>query len=168
MLELCKTILDIALWRRGPQDLPASGFLVVMLFVVYLAVGLLQVLLGHFPVRTLLALSSLEVLMWSLWLGFVLTLFQRRARFVQTLAALLGVNVLLDLVRLTLHAMMPVLAPTQEAQVMWLFMLITALVLIMGRILMHATDQGLASGIALSIAIVFSTNAVANLLTARM
>lgn len=168
MLELSKIIVDIALWRRGPQDLPASGFLAAMLFVVYLLVGLLQVLLGHFPVTTLLALSSLEVLMWSIWLGFVLTLFERRGRFVQTLTALLGVNVLLDLVRLALHALLPLLAPSQGAQVMWFLLLITALVLIMGRILMHATDQGLASGVALSIAIVFSTNAVANHLTTRM
>ena len=99
MRELCKIFIEIALWRRGPQDLPASGLLLLVLFVAYLCVGLLQLLLGRFPVHTILVLNSIEVLMWSIWLGFVLTLFKRRARFIQTLTALLGVNVLLDQLR---------------------------------------------------------------------
>jgi len=43
MSSLFRVLIDIALWRKGPQDLPASPFLLAMLTAIYVGVSFVQV-----------------------------------------------------------------------------------------------------------------------------
>jgi len=87
--------LDIALWRRGPQDLPAVGILLPLTVLAYV---LISVGLGE-------ALPALRV-GWApqvladagfvaLWYWTLLALARRRERYLQTAAALFGLQCVL-------------------------------------------------------------------------
>jgi hypothetical protein len=104
MQRLAKAFLDIALWRRSPAHLPASLFLLVLTAV---AAGLMEVLgafLAPGPQRGLLARIVLEVGLPIAFTWAVLAVAQRRARFVQTATASLGVGVLAALILYPLGA----------------------------------------------------------------
>jgi len=43
MLRLLQTFVDIALWRKGPQDLPASTALALMVLFTYVVLEFIGV-----------------------------------------------------------------------------------------------------------------------------
>jgi hypothetical protein len=130
--HLLQVFIDIAMFRRGPQDLPASRTLVSLMFVVYAASG------------------------WA-----VLVFFSRRQRFIQTMTAVLGIGTLLALMDLLVRTTQLIAAPAASVPLGWLFMKLIIMSLVIGRIFMLAIDRGLLTGVALTLAIVFSTDAVA-------
>jgi len=96
MLAYVQTLLNVALRKKGPEDIPDSRFLLGLTFVVYL---LMQVPLGwiaYGPSDALVSTIGVSVLMViaGLWALLVLTGF--RSRFRQSLTAMLGVNALLS------------------------------------------------------------------------
>ena len=98
MLRLVKAFWDIALWKRTPAQLPASPLLLAL---VCAAAALLEVLSAflppvssdRIPLRILLSVGLPLAFAWA-----VLAATQRRARFVQTGSALLGVAVIAEIV----------------------------------------------------------------------
>jgi hypothetical protein len=104
MLRLAKAFLDIALWRRTPAHLPASLFLLAL---VACAAALMEVLgefLGPGPHDGILSSVALGVGLPLAFAGAVLALARRRARFLQTATALLGVGILAELILYPLGA----------------------------------------------------------------
>jgi len=106
--RLSLAFLDIALHRRGPEDMPPSRFLFGLTLLCLLSVSLVSSFIGAVPER-ILELPSLGV---SIRFGFVkLTVFEtaadlcfiwlvlwafnRSRRFLQTVTAILGVETLL-------------------------------------------------------------------------
>jgi hypothetical protein len=95
LLVLARMYIDIALWRRGPQDLPAVGILLPLTVAAYV---LLNVALGE-------ALPSLrerwasqvfaDTAFIALWYWLLLALAHRRERYLQTAAALFGLQTVL-------------------------------------------------------------------------
>lgn len=95
LLVLARMYFDIALWRRGPQDLPAVGILLPLTVFAYV---LLSVAVGE-------ALPSLrnrwpsqvfaDTAFVALWYWLLLALMQRRERYLQTAAALFGLQTVL-------------------------------------------------------------------------
>lgn len=82
--------VEIAVLRRGPQDLPASGFLVALALGLHIAVSLLWVQISpetlyEAAVGEVLNVALLYLLVWGL-LRFV----GQASRFNPTLSALLG------------------------------------------------------------------------------
>jgi uncharacterized membrane protein YuzA (DUF378 family) len=151
--QFLKVFVDIVLWRRGPQDLPASGLLVIATLVVYALVGLLQVLLlpANAAERFLYLVAGPLLLLGGLWM--LLRLFGRTERWSQVTSAVLGCTALMDLV-----TMVPILLlgggrvdlkPTPALT--WVVLLsIVAFILVVGRILQHATDSNLLTGTAIA------------------
>jgi hypothetical protein len=95
MIEFARVFFNIALLRRGPQDLPASVFLFVLLigiaFLLNLAVA------AGFGFDLLLTVER-ETLATGLGLTLTLAILSiagRRQRFLQTAIALLGTALLL-------------------------------------------------------------------------
>jgi hypothetical protein len=85
----------IAIWRRGPQDLPAVGILLPLTIAVYV---LLSALLGQLlpPTQPSWQLQlALDVPFMLLWYGLLLAVERRRERYLQTLAALFGLETVL-------------------------------------------------------------------------
>jgi hypothetical protein len=169
MLKLLQTFIDIALWRKGPQDLPASRFLLALVCAAYIIASFVQVRLVDLHLRSAAVIIAVDLLMMVTWLWAVLTFLDRRQRFVQTFTAMLGVGVLLALLDISVRLVQLSMAgPTTPLPDLWLGLRFLAIALIMGRILMHALDRGLLTGIALTLAIIYSTAAVAQLAVTRL
>ena len=98
MLRLAKAFLEIALWKKTPAHLPASPFLLVLIACV---AALLEVLSNFLPPSRrdgvlpgiLLSVALPLCFAWGL-----LAVARRRERFLQTASALLGVEVLAEIV----------------------------------------------------------------------
>jgi hypothetical protein len=168
MLRLLQTFLEIAFWRKGPQDVPASRTLAFLALVAYIAIEFMSVRLFDLDLRATLIIVGVDVFMLSAWLYAVLAFFGRRQRFVQTITATLGVGVLLLLLDILMRTMQLWLGQGESLGGNWLFVRFMIIALVMGRIFMHALDRGLITGMALTIAIIYSTEAVAQLMLERL
>lgn len=97
MYAFFKPFLDLCLLSRGPQDLPSSRALLVLVALAYFAVSL-AVVWPASPPGEAVATAAVDL---GLLLGFaaaVLAARGYRARWVQTAEALLGSGFLLSLV----------------------------------------------------------------------
>jgi hypothetical protein len=106
VIELFKAFVDIALWRKGPQHLPASALLLVIVAVLDALLTLaftrtLDPVEKQMPLRILL-----EIGLSLGWIWLVLALFGRAERLVQTASAVFGTSVLLTPLMFGLQAML--------------------------------------------------------------
>jgi len=95
LATLARLYFDIALWRRGPQDLPAVGILLPLTIGVYV---LISVALGELTPQlrsgwTPHVLSDAAFV--ALWYWLLLILAHRSERYLQTAAALFGLQTVL-------------------------------------------------------------------------
>lgn len=164
MLRLLQTFVDIALWRKGPQDLPASTALALMVLFTYVILEFIGVQLFDLSLRAAAVFICVDVLMISGWLWLVLSFFGRRQRFVQTITATLGVGVMILMLDIAIRTLQIGLGLGNDLANNWLLLRFLIIALVMGRIFMHALDRGLATGMALTVAIVYSTEAVAQMM----
>lgn len=164
ILRFLQSFLDIALWRKGPQDLPASSLLATLALIAYMSAGFVRMRLFALDQTAALLFICIDALMMGAWLWLVLAFFGRRQRFVQTITATLGVGLLVLLLDVTFRSAQLTFGWSDELSMNWVMLrfLITALVL--GRIFMLALDRGLITGMALTVAIIYSTQAVVQLM----
>lgn len=97
---LAQLYLDLAIWRRGPQHVPATGILLPLTLVAYFAVNaLLSALLPA-------GVEGVNIGPWTLqlcvdvafmlaWYWALLRLFGRGARYRQTITAIFGCQIVL-------------------------------------------------------------------------
>lgn len=163
MLKLLQTFVDIALWRKGPQDLPASTFLAWLAFAMYVVCSLVQVELALSRQSEVMLVIAIDVAMLLGWTWLVLGFFRRRERFAQTAAALLGAGALLGAFDIFMHMLQWSMGLGKPAALARAYILFFALALVMGRIFMHALERGLFTGVAFAFAIIYSSNAVTQL-----
>jgi hypothetical protein len=164
ILRFLQSFLDIALWRKGPQDLPASAPLATLALIAYLSTGFLRMRLFTLDRSTALMFICIDALMLGAWLWLVLAFFGRRQRFVQTITATLGVGLLVLLLDVTIRSVQLALGWSDELSMTWLKARLLVVALVLGRVFMLALDRGLITGIALTIAIIYSTQAVVQLM----
>jgi hypothetical protein len=156
LAQFLKVFADIVLWRRGPQDLPASRLLLGLVAAVYVAVSVLQMVLFA-PADTAGAWFIIVVLDPLLLVGgtyLLLRLFNHPERFLQTTTAILGTGALLSVV-----LSMPIDAWISRGNVpansvaagLSQLALVVIGALVMGRILQQASGSNLLTGVALSL-----------------
>src|ERR1700723_3137214 len=154
MLLLAKAFLDIALRRQTPAYLPASLLLLVLAACAAALVEVLGALLppppnGQIPLRILLEVGMPLAFTWVL-----LALARRRARFLQTATALLGVGALASLILYPLDSLIGVMGEDKLMSlpigVVWTGVLILYLWAI-AHIWRAALDSGLLLGFAISL-----------------
>ncbi len=104
MWPLASAFIDIAFHRRGPEDLPASGFLVALLFPFYLVTGfgILSVGASTDGAGVLFFIAEACAYIGFFWL--ILSLAGKPARFRQTASAVLGTTIWLNLLAMPLLA----------------------------------------------------------------
>lgn len=95
MWTLSLAFVDIALHRRGPQDLPASQLLLGLVLAVYLVLGLAVLQLGA-SFGEAANVLLLDTLFYFAAIYLVLRLFDRSRRFLHTATALIGTDALLN------------------------------------------------------------------------
>jgi hypothetical protein len=154
MLLLAKAFLDIAFWRQSPACLPASLLLLVLTGCAAALTEVLGALLppppnGQIPLRIILAVLMPLAFTWVL-----LALARRRARFLQTATALLGVGALALLIIYPLASLIGMLGEDQlialPIGVIWVAVFIGYL-LACAHIWRSALDSGLLLGAGISI-----------------
>lgn len=101
MHALFNLFLDICLFRKGPQDIPASSILMRLCLLAYGASGFLVLLLGA-PAPVALLQILLDLVLLAGLLHLVLLLNRHLGRFEQTLTALTGAGTLMGLLALPL------------------------------------------------------------------
>jgi hypothetical protein len=95
MFEIIKLLFDICLFKKGPQELPPSVWLLRLLVAANVSVSFLMLSIRTDWLNSLLQaiVGTLLVIGFS-WLMLYLT--RKRERFVQTTAALLGTDALIS------------------------------------------------------------------------
>lgn len=110
MLRLILAFIDIAVHRRGPEHLPASGFLLGLTLAAYLAVGL-TVLQTSEASGSMILYLLFDTMVSLAFVWAVLQTFNRRPRFMQTASAMYGTDALLSTVGLPLLSWSRALRP---------------------------------------------------------
>ena len=148
-MRLVKAFLGIALRRQSPADLPASPFLLALAAGAVALVEVMGALLppppnGQIPLRVVLEVGLPLAFTWVL-----LALTRRRARFLQTATALLGVGALAASILYPLDSLIRVMGADRIATlpigVLWTAVFIGYL-LACAHIWRSALDSGLLLG----------------------
>ena len=72
MNQLARAIFDIAMLRRGPEDLPASAFLLRLALVAYVVIGAVGTAFYADDLTELLAQIGLDLLLVFTFFGALL------------------------------------------------------------------------------------------------
>lgn len=161
MQALIKAFWEIALWRRSPADLPDSAALLAVTGLAYAALSALQSYL-LFGTASLLSRTLADLALLALPLWILLALARRRARYRQTLTALLGAGVVLSpFVILLLVLKAPAESAYPLALAVWGGSVAVVLwyLLAVGFILRAALDTGAFTGVAIALAYVAGSSA---------
>ena len=150
-LRIC---LDIVLWRRGPQDLPASSLLLAIAVAAYVAVSAVQLALLGETAATWFFFVVIDPLLLAGWVWLVLRLYSRPERFLQTASAVFGTGAVLGIgLYLPLQLIITGLGydPASGPAQFFALVLVVVFALVTGRIIKLATDSNLFTGIAVSL-----------------
>jgi hypothetical protein len=162
MAQLLRMFVDIALWRRGPQDLPASATLGWLAAVFYAVVSALQVAMLGWDVRSTLLLVVLDLGLQAAWLWGLLKFFGKSPRFLQTMTAFLGVGALLTLMDIGVTSLIQLLGVTANSQGNpWPVLHLGLLLLLLGRILQQALERSLFMSMSVTLVIMLTITVVA-------
>lgn len=144
---------DIALWRRTPREVPASGSLFAFVAVVYTAIAVFQAWLAHGEDGAVL--RGLLDLGLTLLVFFVALAIPRRThRYLQTIIAVLGCGTLLSLpmiVLLLLGKAVPPQGPFAFLVSLASLPLLVWFLFVIGHIVRHALDSPLVTGMAVAL-----------------
>ena len=153
MNQLARAIFDIAMLRRGPEDLPASAFLLRLALVAYVVIGAVGTAFYADDLTELLAQIGLDLLLVFTFFGALLLIHRKSARFGQTMTAVLGTGALLYCVRLPLDVWLGALPEGASALLPAVLMLVLAVwsIILTGHILNRALDIPFLAGIVLGI-----------------
>lgn len=102
MWRLVSAFIDIALHRRGPEHIPASQFLLNLVFVVYMLVGYAAISIGGPAMPAAIAVFVIDSLVYLLYVWAILVFLKQPGRFRQTATALLGADVFFNVIGIPL------------------------------------------------------------------
>jgi len=158
MTELFKAFAGIATFRLGPEDLPASNFL--LLITLFLYTGLqLPVAMMIFPSPADVARSlALDLVMTALAPWLLLALLDLRNRYLQTLTAMFGAGALLTLLSLPCNLWRAALGEDSAAAALpnaLLFGIVIWSLAVNGHIYARALSRPFLAGIMVAIAMFF-------------
>ncbi len=149
MLQLIRTWFDICLLRTGPQDLPASGFLLGLSLACYVLVSFL-VASPSSGFIVAVQLAALDVGMLAVFVASLLYLQSKTGRIGQTLSAMAGSGSLMGLFALPLVLLVDPDLPADQVSALlagsWLSLLIWNL-FVMAHIMRHALSTSFAIGL---------------------
>jgi hypothetical protein len=91
--KLAAAFAEVALRRRGPESLPDSMFLVVVLLAIDLGISILLLTLVSSQASTDFLLLVIDTALYLAFIYAVLTFFKLERRYRQTVTALLGADI---------------------------------------------------------------------------
>lgn len=146
MLALFRFFIQLAALRRGPQDLPASVVLLVLLAVLNVLVGAANGVTLFGGLRAALGANLLDLFLTMVLLFALLQLKGHVARWQQTAAAFFGLGLLAGLIMLSVRSVAEALGIDGVAMLFDLFLAIW-LHVALGNVLRHALGIPLLAGV---------------------
>jgi len=146
MLALIQFFIELALLRRGPQDLPSSPVLLVLVALLSLIIGTLNGFQLFGGLGAALGANLLDLALSMALLAGLLMYRGRAARWLQTASAFLGLGVLGGAAMLVARALALTLGATDFAVLIEVILAIW-LHVALGSVLRHALDAPLLLGV---------------------
>lgn len=156
---LISTIFKILVFQKGPDVLPASQFLLGLLLFLSLAVGIASFIV-QFDLPGAITRTLADIF---ISIGFVYLLLlgaNKSARALQTISAMLGVSIILNLISLPLLLMVSTEQAPVGAFAVFLYIIFCWHIAVMGHIFRHALSTSLPVGILVSFVYVLIAMAV--------
>jgi hypothetical protein len=165
-MSVLQKLLSLLVLKSAPQDLPYSPRLLVQLMLAYILSGIV-VLQTTLNPEDILSGLLLGLLIQYVFTYSVLRALDKKARFVQTFCAILGIGILFNLLSWPVFSMLSD-ETAQEAMrssmsLMFLLM-ISWEVLVKAHIFRHALEMRMFSALALSFSLFFISVALSQLL----
>jgi hypothetical protein len=150
-MPLIRLFLDISLFTKGPQDSPASTFLLWLVALGNLVVG---IVLSVFDVDWTEALiqSAAGLLLLAGFLGGALYLTGKMPRFLQTATAAFGCDSLISAMAIPLLAWAQLMPEAATVVGILLMLLMLWQIAVIGHILRHALSIPFLAGLGLTLA----------------
>lgn len=164
MQPLLQVFLDIAFWRKGPQDLPASTGLLAFVAIWYVGLSYVQIRMFGIGVQDSMIVAAVDVFMLFAWLALALSIFGLRARLTQAFTALLGIGVLLALADVALRTATLAITGSSQGPDAWVFLRLVLTLILSGRIIGIALERNLLTGVGLTLVMIVSTEAIVGML----
>ncbi len=95
MYAILKLLFDICLFKKSPQDLPYSWWLLRILFIIYVLVRVLMLSI-HYDCFEMLQQLVVDLFMVIFFVWMMVYLSGKQGRFCQTLAAILGTDAVIS------------------------------------------------------------------------
>lgn len=152
--KLINVFVNICLLRAGPQDLPASSFLMLLTAVLGLMTG--TVVLGsafNNPFEALLA-QLMDLIFLVLFLRLGLTYKRIEARFLQSATALFGCGVLINIAIMPVQLMMggdPAASALGQVGVLFFLLLSVWTLVVIAHVFRHTFETNFLAGSMLAI-----------------
>lgn len=148
MYELVLLFFQIAIFRKGPQDVPAAPFILKLILPAYVVIHYLIFLLNGVASTALLQiLADFGVIVLFYWP--LLYFAGKTTRFPQTLAAIIGTDIIVNFFALPAIATL-----NSHANTLAYFVMLGLILwhwLVSGHILRHALDRPLFFGLGLAL-----------------
>lgn len=169
MGRLLQRFFEICLLRAGPQDLPASAFLLWFGLAAYFAVGMTMSVQNLDVLRAAL-LVALDIALLAALLFALLWSRDALARYLQALTALLGTGAILQVAALPILSWQRAGLSAETATpalmiaslLLWVWLLWNLLVI--GHILRHTLSTRLPIGVGLGLVYLFISYSVTRIL----
>jgi hypothetical protein len=160
--QLFRMFVEIALWRRGPQDLPASVTLAWLVTLFYAVVNAVQAAMMGWNFQSTVLLVVLDLSVQALWLWGLLRFFAKAPRFLQSFTAFLGVGALITVLDIVISSVMSALGVgADQLANPWPFLHLGLLLLLLGRILQQALERSLFLSMSLTLVIMLTVSLAA-------
>ena len=148
MFDILKLLFDICLFKKGPQDLPYSLWLLRILLIIYVSIRVLMLSL-HFDWLTVLLQVITEILLVAVFFWTLLYLSRKLGRLYQTLSAVLGTDAVISFFAL------PGIASMETGQGgLLVFLVMLGLIVwhwaVTGHIIRNALEQSLSFSLGLA------------------
>ena len=148
MFDIIKLLFDICLFKKGPQDLPYSVWLVRILLVAYVSIRVLMLRI-HFDWLNVLLQVIVDIFLVAVFFLTLLYLARKLGRFYQVISAILGTDAMISFFAL------PGIASMETGQgELWVYMVMLGLIgwhwAVTGHIIGNALEKSLSFGLGLA------------------
>lgn len=149
--------IDICMLRAGPQDLPASRFLFVLMLVIYIAISLVLSLIElEMPIAAVY--TGLDVVLVLALAAGMFWVSDKWNRFNQTATALLGIGTIFNAAAAPLLLWQQAVADGENPMPLPSFMLLALMIwnlVVIGHVIRHALSTTMFWGIAIAMIYTF-------------
>ena len=165
-MSVLQKLLSLLVLKSAPQDLPYSPRLLVQLMLAYILSGIV-VLKTTLNPEDILSGLLLGLLIQYVFTYSVLRALDKKARFVQTFCAILGIGILFNLLSWPVFSMLSdetAKEAVRSSMSLMFLLIISWEVLVKAHIFRHALEMRMFSALALSFSLFFISVALSQLL----